>query len=548
MPDTSPAPGDEAPDTGSPAQDAPDAGALDPGAGAPEALGPVRVLAVADSDSYLKWAAATLDALPPSWQGPRPHDLVLLRSPITPSRDQVGRALHGSSRAGSPVPVLSPLALYRLVRATRPEVVLLASTGPVVGVLARDLLPWARRGDEPRPVLVTGLPGLCVPASPLAWHHRRLCDLFVVHSLREAAEFTALARDLGLPGQVGTARLPFLRDGSLPDRRQQERLPQTRTQAEQPRPERPLPDRSQQERTQQDDHPRPGHPQPGHPQPDQPLPPAREVVFAAQAKVPRGDRDRQRVLLALDRLAARRPDLSVVVKLRAGAGEQQTHREEHDYAELWTALAAAGAVRDPGALHLSTGPMSEHLARAAGLVTVSSTAALEAVAAGVDVLLLEDFGVGPEMLNDVFTGSGCLGTLDDLVDGRFRSPSPAWTGANYFHPPDASDWLDRLGALLRLQRAGRLPPSTAAPAPCRQGASPRRARVRVLLPAPVSQRLLQVATVRRRALRRAGRWRARVLPGAATPLTGSAPAPAVRSTPAGPAGGPTAAPPREPAR
>ncbi|GMA22329.1 hypothetical protein GCM10025864_00880 [Luteimicrobium album] len=48
-----------------------------------------RVLAVADSDSYLKWAAATLDGLGDGFSG----RLVLVASPVLPSDAQVAAAV-----------------------------------------------------------------------------------------------------------------------------------------------------------------------------------------------------------------------------------------------------------------------------------------------------------------------------------------------------------------------------------------------------------------------------------------------------------------------
>ena len=97
--------------------------------------------------------------------------------------------------------------------------------------------------------------------------------------------------------------------------------------------------------------------------------------------------------------------------------------------------------------------MAAALNTARGLATVSSTAALEAMAAGVPVLIISDFGVSADLINLVFADSGCLGTLDDLRADRFAQPDPAWSTANYFHPASDNDWLaiiDRPG-----RRAGR---------------------------------------------------------------------------------------------
>ncbi|HEX2314545.1 MAG TPA: DUF6716 putative glycosyltransferase [Thermomonospora sp.] len=348
-----------------------------------------RVLAVADSDSYLKWTAGLLDHLPDDWA----RRLVVVRSPIAPSPEQVRAALNGTS-AGAPV-IVPARGVLRQVRRFHPDVLLLGCTGPVVHVLS-SLVP-----ETGRPVLVSGLPGISVPATERAWVYRSAVDLFLVHSRREAAEFTEIATRLGLPGRVGFTRLPFL----------------------DPAPPAPVRDR---------------------------------VVFATQAKVPAPREERERILLALAALAAARPDLRVVVKMRGLATEQQTHRERHHYQTLWDDLAAAGRV-DRDAVTFDAGPMREHLAHAAGFVTVSSTAALEAIAAEVPLLILSDFGVNAQMINLVFDGSGCLGTLDDLAHARFREPDPAWCAANYFHEESAEDWLGTLTDLLGDARAGRLP-------------------------------------------------------------------------------------------
>lgn len=48
----------------------------------------VRVVAISDPDSCLKWSAATLEAMPASWR----TDQWLIRNPIVPSAEQVDAA------------------------------------------------------------------------------------------------------------------------------------------------------------------------------------------------------------------------------------------------------------------------------------------------------------------------------------------------------------------------------------------------------------------------------------------------------------------------
>lgn len=378
----------------------------------------MKVLAVADSDSYLKWAACLLRDLPSGCE----TELAVIRTPITPSPAQIHAAVAGS--AADP-PVLSARALRRAAERFRPDVVLVACTGPVVDVLAGDVLA----GLRPRPVFVSGLPGISVPATEKAWLFRSGCDLFVLHSGREVEEFSEIGRRLGGGGEVGLARLPFLRGGA--------EIPATG--------------------------------------------PRDRVVFATQAKVPKRREERERVLLALAELARRRPDLDVVVKLRALDTERQTHNERYHYQRLWQSLAEEGRVRAE-AVRFAVGPMHEHLAHAAGFVTVSSTAALEAIAQEVPLLVLSDFGVGAEMINLVFEDSGLLGTLDDLSAGRFLDPDDAWCKVNYFHPGGESDWVSRMVSLVGQARSGRLVPAKSLLEGAEYAAARRRARMRVEVP------------------------------------------------------------------
>ena len=369
-----------------------------------------RVLAVADADSYLKWCAATLDALPADWVG----DLWVLDSPIAPSPTQQRAATHREPAAGS------LLRLLRRLRADPPDVLLLGCTGPVVQAVLSvppGLLGWAPRT---RPVLVSGLPGISVPASERAVRLRDGVDLLLVHSHREQRDFAALAAATGSGMQIGLARLPFLHDD----------------------------------------------PAPGGP----------DVVFAAQAKVPADADDRRRILQALADVP--RP-YRAVVKLRGAGGERQTHDEAHPYPALWADLAARQEV--PGStVRFAVGPMRDALEDAAGFVTVSSTAALEAIGRNVPVLVLDDFGVSGDLINEVFAGSGCLGNLDDLAAARFRRPEPTWAAENYFHPPAESDWVVRLDSLLAARAGAGLPVPRHRPF----GRAPRRARwaVRLLVP------------------------------------------------------------------
>ena len=358
---------------------------------------PRRLLVVADSDSYVKWGAALASTLPGTWTA----ELVILASPVMPSGRQLAHALDGTRFTSGDVRVVHLDDLDALVDGLDPHAVLLSLRGPFVRVVA----PILQDRDD-RPVLLSGFPGLTIPAVPKAVIYREQTDLIVLHSRREVAEFHANAAELGVDRRFGLATLPFL-------------APRGTGGAAAARGAG-------------------GASSAGGAASD-----GTDVVFAAQAKVPAEPDDRVRVLEALAELARRRGDLRVVVKVRARRGEAQTHLEEHGYADLLDRLADV-----PSNLVVEDGPMAAKLARAGALVTVSSTAALEAVAMGLPVLLLDDFGVSPGMINTVFEDSGLFGSTRDLVEGRFRHADAAWTADNYFHGRGDDDWSAQLHALV----------------------------------------------------------------------------------------------------
>ena len=349
----------------------------------------IRVVAVADTDSYVKWAAALV--------ADRRIDgeLVVLDTEVAVSDVQLRAALTGS---GLPPERARRASFADLpARLARADVVLAAARGPVARVVAREA---SRR--EPRPVIVSGLPGISVPATWRALHFRRRCDLMIVHSHREVREFRALAKERAIDQRFALATLPFARKIADAD-------PAGRS--------------------------------------------GTDLVFAAQAIVPRAREDRRRVARILVETAKATPDARVVVKLRGRPGEHETHREEDGYVDLLTELGPL-----PANLVVSYEPMSRALDRAEGLVTVSSTAAIEAAARGIPVVALDTFGVDETLINTVFRGSGLLGTADDVIARRMRHPDPGWLGDNYFHDVEDDTWIPMLRDLVRCRTAGDLAP------------------------------------------------------------------------------------------
>ena len=357
---------------------------------------PLRVLALADTDSYVKWAAALLGALPERSEA----ELLIVETPLAVSSAQLEAALVGSGVDPARVRRVEFQDLPQVIAEVDPDAVLVAARGPVVRVLL-----GVAAALQPRPVLISGLPGISIPATTAALIHRTQSDLFVLHSTREVDAFTALAHRRGLSQRFALARLPFATNPAGP----------------------------------------PGGAVTGT-----------DLVFASQAIVPLERTDRMRVARLLVRAALADPSKRVVVKERAATGEHQTHQQRHGYPELLQKLAPL-----PPNLVVSTQSMSRALDTAEGLVTVSSTAAIEAVARDIPVIALDCFGVDDRLINPVFGGSGLFGSEDAVVRRDFRHPTHEWLASNYFHDPDEDDWITQVDRLVVLRRAGALPPKAA---------------------------------------------------------------------------------------
>ncbi|MGJ0389233.1 DUF6716 putative glycosyltransferase [Microbacterium sp. CGR1] len=384
--------------------------------------GALRVVAIADADSFVKWSASLLGSVP----GIRPH-LLLVQTPLTASVEQQRTALTGTGMLPENVTRVAFPQAEGWLEGQRPDVVLLAGRGPFVRLMGRVIDSLTRR-----PVVVAGLPGMAIPAQRGALEYRRHADLLVVHSHREERAFAELGRRIGVHVPTALATLPFARSRSR-------MLAHDRACVL-------AADQAGASGTLVVERPAPSEPQ--HERPVRM--PATDIVFAVQALVPVGRDERAEIAATLVRAAEADPRRRVVVKLRSRPGESETHLEREPYLDLLPA-------RLPDNLVVSYGSMARALSTAAGLVTVSSTAAVEAVALGVPVIALDSFGVSKSLLNTVFVGSGLLGGRSEVVAGRFRHPHPDWLRDNYFHPSAESTWWEHVEQLVALRRAGALP-------------------------------------------------------------------------------------------
>ncbi|NJQ00637.1 DUF6716 putative glycosyltransferase [Streptomyces zingiberis] len=377
-----------------------------------------RVAVLADSDTRWKWGALTAHRIAPGMR----LDGFLLRGRATPTArqlDEVGiRAdslrevttagfLRAVTTGGYDVVVLACVGgavqamLHGLRRAFAEAG---TATGPVPGTgtvpetgagTAPTAEPGGPRGADPspkpvsatatgepvaaepragrRPVIVTGYVGVVYEKLADGLLLRHGADVVLANSRHDAERFRAVYAGVRAgTGSVVEAALPFL--GGAPYR-------------EPAAGERPY-----------------------------------TVCFAVQPSVPADRAGRDHLLRRAAGHARRHPEREVLIKLRSKPGEHTTHIEELPYQKLVNRL--------PGGLPINCrlvyGHMGEVLDRTDLLVTVSSTAALEALHRRIPTAVLTDLGIREALGNHHFLGSGCLASWDELDEGHRPEPDPDW--------------------------------------------------------------------------------------------------------------------------
>ncbi|MEV5968854.1 DUF6716 putative glycosyltransferase [Streptomyces sp. NPDC051921] len=325
-----------------------------------------RVAVLADSDTRWKWGVLTARRITAeSAENEDPQGFVL-RGRATPTTRQLAETAVSDTAPRE----VTGTEFLREVRdaAARGEgydVIVLALVGGTVRAMLHGL---AELSLQRRPVIVTGYVGVVYEKLADGLLLRHGADVVLANSRHDADRFRAVYEGVGAdPDAVVEAALPFL--GGAPYT-----------------------------------------PEPGRD----------TLVLAAQPSVPVTKAERAYVLRRLVEHARRHPQREVLLKLRSRPGEHTTHLEEFPYQKL---------VRDlpvPPNFRLVYGHMGEVLDRTDLLVTVSSTAALEALHRRIPTAVLTDLGVREALGNHHFIGSGLLTSFDRLDNGAVPKPDEDW--------------------------------------------------------------------------------------------------------------------------
>jgi hypothetical protein len=178
--------------------------------------------------------------------------------------------------------------------------------------------------------------------------------------------------------------------------------------------------------------------------------PIKTVMFADQPSVPQTREDRLYLYQRLLAYAQAHPDRQVVLKPRHRIGEDTFHRMKfHPEALL-------SGVRRPPNFSIDYTAISDRLADLDLMLTVSSTAALEAVGVGIRTAFIADLDVREQLGNHIFLDSGLLRTFDQLERDDIGVPAKSWL-EDYFFNTDgitpAEKLADRaLELILRIDR------------------------------------------------------------------------------------------------
>ncbi len=157
---------------------------------------------------------------------------------------------------------------------------------------------------------------------------------------------------------------------------------------------------------------------PGTPAPER-TGPITTVLFADQPTVPGPARDRAWMWGRVASYAALHPDRTVLLRPRHRPGEDTFHRMRHS-PDAWARHREL-----PPNMRIDHTPIHELLPRTDLLLTVSSTAALEAIAAGIRVAFVADF-VSDAALNPRLLPSGLLRRFDEIDQDRVGAPRAEW--------------------------------------------------------------------------------------------------------------------------
>lgn len=260
------------------------------------------------------------------------------------------------------------------------EVVVCSLAGPQTQRLTGELSRRVRASAAAGPVVVSGWVGIIIEKITAGYLDRCGSDVVAVNSIHDLEHFRRTGSRLAVPtGNLILSGLPFLSASPLPQRGGA----------------------------------------------------IGTVLFADQPTVPATEVERHHVYSKLIAYARTHPDREVLLKPRHRPDEDTFHRMRHHPEDV-----LAGTALPPN-FRIDYTPIDEMLPKVDLLLTMSSTACLEAIDNGCRVALVLDLGVHERYGNQVFLDSGLLRTFAQITADEIGSPEAQWRDS-YFGGRDGS--------------------------------------------------------------------------------------------------------------
>lgn len=347
-----------------------------------------RILYIADTESQLRPAFLLAQSIQQQTGG-------VIVGNLVPTKKQISLRQVKSAQVDGPLLGLSLPALLQ-ERIDEFDVIVTMLTGSQLFGIRRALEMRQRLAVVPRrPLLVTGYNGLIYEkhVEGLLW--RIGYDVICVNSRADMRRFTQVLNQLDMP-------VDSLVYGGAPLIRQRlESSPRTLPPADAP---------------------------------------VRSILFATQAVAPGRLQDRVHLTACLREYALVHPERRVLIKPRTRPDETTFHVERNHFEAVYQ--RAFGRVRPPN-LHFAYGSFGQYLEEVDLVVAVSSTAVIEALAAGVRAAVVTDVGVAETLGNHFFLGSGLMCSMNDLIVDRVPQLNPAWALDNGIDPDVHSSALGK---------------------------------------------------------------------------------------------------------
>lgn len=351
-----------------------------------------KIMFIATTDSYLKWANSLREELPRGWNS----SICIAKSLQNPSTRQIEVAL--GKTQDEPLVSKHVLRIIRDICKEKPDSVFVGGTGPFLAVF-RWLLNFSPRGRQIK--LISGSPGIAFHLEGAPLKVRSAADLILVASKRERTKLGKALEGIAPKTKIALSGLSFLHG-----------LNSVRK-----------------------------------------FPGEETLVFAPQPDMPKSRADREKILVELAALKRMKPSLKIVIKLRAIDQEPQTHFEQFPYQVLTKELESIGVLKG-NEFSFELGSIVDQMKNSnATLLTLSSTAALESLAMDCPTQIISDFGLGNDIANEVFEDSGLAAPIAGYLFAKETKPDQDWLKRNYFHNEDHDDWQDAVATLCAESRS-----------------------------------------------------------------------------------------------